>query len=290
MGDVYVFCLYLKANLHLVENGRCVIVLTKKILCRIFDLFELQNCFLCTEKNAADLTLFSLVAPHGINIKNITPFSRFNHTDISFRFGGVFFTMAEIYKYHMFRLPKDAGIQYPVFHPDESVIENLFAENKLVNGKTVILVPAAGTAVGFSKEFWRKLAETLWGKGYIVCTNVAGNESPVAGTVPLSFEIHNGEELLKRAGLFIALRNGICDVFCNADCLKIILYSKYRIFNSSLYDFCSFEKMGIGRNIIEIQESIEREEELLDVVLGHVPAVLQEGTIYDTRQSDLRPK
>jgi hypothetical protein len=267
MGDVYVFCLYLKANLHLVENGRCVIVLTKKILCRIFDLFELTNYYLCTEKNAANLTLFSLVAPHEINIKNITPFPRFNHTDISFRLAGVFFTMAEMYKYQMFRLPDDAGIQYPVFHPEKNVVENLFSKNRLVNGKTAILAPVAGTVVGFSKEFWEKLARALQEKGYIVCTNVAGNEIPVAGTVPLSFEIHNGEELLKRAGLFIALRSGICDIFCNAGCLKIILYPKYRIFNSSLYDFSSFEKMGIGRNIIEIQEFIENEEKLLNSIM-----------------------
>jgi hypothetical protein len=272
IGDVYVFCMYIKANYNMIQNGNFVIALNKKALCTIFKLFDLKNCLLITGNQAKTLTLLSLASPSGTRIRNITPFPRFNHTDISFRFGGIFLTMAEIYKYQMFKLPETAPFCYPQLKPENHTIEQFFAENRLTPGKTAILSPFAKTIAGFSDGFWQKLAVELYRKGFVVCTNAMGSEKPIEGTKGVSFDFYSAEEVLKRSGLFIAIRSGLCDVVCNADCKKIILYPVYRIFNSSMYDFCSFEKMGIGRNIVEIQESHENEDILLERVLNHINA------------------
>ena len=238
IGDVYVFCLYIKANYDKIAGGNFVVTVTKKALCKIFDLFELKNFFLVSEINAKHLTHFSLAAPDALNIRNITPFPRYNFTDLSFRFGGIFLNMADMYKYQMFHLPETASIEYPVLKPDHNEVEKLFTRTGLIPGRTVILSPEASTSIGYSDDFWRKLARELKFWGFSVCSNTMEKEDAVGGSVPVFFSFQNSEAVLNRAGLFIALRSGLCDVVCNAGCKKIILYPEYRLFNSSLYDFC----------------------------------------------------
>jgi hypothetical protein len=270
MGDVYVFCLYIKANYDKIAEGKFVVTINNRVLCKIFELFELKNFFLVSELNAKYLTHFSLAAPDTLSIRNITPFPRFNFTDLSFRFGGIFLNMADMYKYQMFNLPETATIEYPVLKPDHDEVAKLFANNALVPGKTVILSHEAKTCIGYSDGFWQKLARELKLRGFVVCTNTAEKKNAINGTVPIFFSFQNSEAVLNRAGLFIALRSGLCDVVCNTDCRKIILYTEYRIFHSLLYDFCSLEKMGIGKNYIEIIGPLDNEERLLDKILEEI--------------------
>ncbi|GHV21919.1 hypothetical protein FACS189494_07990 [Spirochaetia bacterium] len=270
IGDVYVFCMLLKANYSTINNGNFVITVNHKALVKIFKLFDLENFILITEKQAYELTVFSFLVPQSLRIRNITPFPRFNFTDISFRFGGVILNMLEMYKYQMFKLPENAEIQHPKLKPDNETIKKIFSENKLITGKTVVLSPSSRTTIGFSDTFWRQLGRALQGRGFIVCTNVVGTEQPILGTIPISFSFQDSEGVLKKAGLFIGIRSGFCDVICNAECKKIILYPTYRLFNSSLYDFCSFERMGIGQNIIELQGEIENEDKLLQKILENI--------------------
>jgi hypothetical protein len=270
IGDVYVFCLYIKANYDKIAEGNFVIVFNNKVLCKIFNLFELKNFFFISKINAKHLTHFSLVAPDILNVRNITPFPRYNFTDLSFRFGGVFLNMAEMYKYQMFNLPETASIEYPVLKPDRGEVEEIFTFNGLIDGKTVILSPIAKTCIGYSDAFWKNLAQELKFRGFVVCTNTIEKKDVIEGTIPIFFSFQNSEAVLNRAGLFIALRSGLCDVVCNTECKKIILYPEYRIFNSSLYDFCSLEKMGIGKNYIEIVEPPDNEKKLLCRVLENI--------------------
>ncbi|MDR0600666.1 MAG: hypothetical protein LBG84_11435 [Treponema sp.] len=267
IGDVYVFCLYVKANYHAIENGNFVITIVNDAQRAVFEIFGLSNYYPLNERGAKNLTILLMSASRGIKGRNITPFPRFNHADLSFRFGGRFLTMAEMYKYQFFKLPREAPIQYPVFKADKTRVDRLFLEGKLIEGKTAVISPYAKTLENYSGAFWETLARKLKDRGFTVCTNVAGKETPVRGTVPVSFALADGEEVLKRAGLFIALRSGLCDVLCRAGCEKIILYPDYRMFNSSMYDFCSFEKMGIGRSITEIVEPLDNEDRLLERIL-----------------------
>ena len=64
-------------------------------------------------------------------------------------------------------------------------------------------------------------------RGYQIFTNVAGEETPLEGTAPISPQICEMRSVVEQAGTFIGIRSGICDVIRTADCRKIALYPDY---------------------------------------------------------------
>lgn len=146
----------------------------------------------------------------------------------------------------------------------------MFEQNNLEKGNTIILSPYANTVVGYSVDFWIQLSEKLSEKGYCICTNCGANEKEIPGTKRFSFGFEIAQKVLDYAGFFIAVRNGFCDIVCNSDAKKIIIYPIYNLFNSDVYEFCSLKKMGIGKNYIELQWRYEKYEELGNIVLKYL--------------------
>lgn len=119
---------------------------------------------------------------------------------------------------------------------------------------SVILAPYANSVDLLDFEFWENLSIRLLDKGYKVFTNVSkDSEKAILGTDPIMFHIEIAQLILKEAGYFVGLRSGFCDVVCNAECKKIILYPNTVFDIGDVYDTSSFEKMGIGKNMYEIK-------------------------------------
>ena len=75
---------------------------------------------------------------------------------------------------------------------------------------------------------WEQIAKIYIQKGYRCFTNVAEEgEKPISGTVGISPQIAELQSIVEKAGTFIGIRSGICDVLKYAECRKIALYPDY---------------------------------------------------------------
>lgn len=94
-------------------------------------------------------------------------------------------------------------------------------------GKSVILSPYAKSVTSLRQGVWDQIVDYYKAKGYACYTNVAGDERPLSGTQPISPAISEIQSAVERAGTFIGIRSGLCDVLREASCRKIALYPDY---------------------------------------------------------------
>lgn len=144
-----------------------------------------------------------------------------------------------------------------------------YAEEKgIIKGKTVILSPYANTVSIIPSEIWEKIAEYFIEKGYKVFTNSSSPEEPVIdGTEPICAPFAYMRQVIEYAGVFIAVRSGLCDIIAAADAVKVILYPKGRLFGAcSTYDYFSLNKMGLCDDAVEVEYGDENLEFYMDII------------------------
>jgi len=174
-----------------------------------------------------------------------------------------------MFKYAVFRMEKDDNIESLGMGmsdgTDRDSIENFFKKEGLVLGKTAVLSPYANTISNLPIEVWGEIAKILREKGYTVCTNSASDgESAIKGTKSIFIPFPIAVPVLERAGLFIAMRSGLCDIVASARCKKIIFYPKGYIFGScSTYDYFSLNTMKLCDDAVELEFEAGEYGELL---------------------------
>ena len=161
----------------------------------------------------------------------------------------------ELFRTFVFNLPDDALPERPVLKDAGDELDHIFEKYRLTEGKTVLLSPYANTLADLPDDFWVLLAKSLMEMGYRVCTNSSGEMEPaVKGTVPVFFPLNIAPQFVERAGYFIGVRSGFCDVISAAEARKIILYDREnRFFNSSAYAYFSLNHMGLCHDAVEIE-------------------------------------
>ncbi len=272
IGDVYVFCMHLSANLEFRHSKDIVLTVIGNSSKRVAKIFDIPNVINLSDSESEKLTHLSRLMGEKLNIWPITPFPSHLHTDMySHYLYGKKINMSEAYQYVMFSISKK-NIKYPVVKSEITDIENFFKEKGLQKGKTLIISPYANTILGYKIEFWMNISEKMKKKGFFVCTNCSGREKEIPGTVKLNFSLEMAEEVIDYAGYFLGLRSGFCDIICNSIAPKFIIYPDYKIFNSNVYEFCSFSKMKIGKNIKEFcwgyQNLGALESKICEAILG----------------------
>ena len=98
--------------------------------------------------------------------------------------------------------------------------------------------------------FWEQKALEYIKQGYSVYTNIVGDEQVVHGTLPLTVPINQMKAVVEHAGVFIGIRNGLCDVLNTANCRKIVVIPDcyYSTTPHKVEDFFTlpgWEKIGI---------------------------------------------
>lgn len=160
----------------------------------------------------------------------------------------------------------------PLFSPNSNRIAECFAQNKLVDGKTVVLSPYAGSFTSsLPLDFWENIAARLTDNGYSVCTNSAGeHEPPLKGTAPVFFAFDDSVAFMERAGGFIGIRSGLCDIISSAQCIKVILYEPAIAFRGM---FFSINKMGLCDDAREYSYEGVNNVQLIQEIMGNFPNV-----------------
>lgn len=124
----------------------------------------------------------------------------------------------ELYRIGVFGLRGD----HKPYAPERLAVYKKLEE--IPAGNAVILAPYAKSVVNLPVEFWDFVIKSWREKGYRIYTNVAGEEKELSGTLRLEVRLSELQSVVERAGIFIGLRSGLCDVLKSAACRKIAIY------------------------------------------------------------------
>lgn len=94
-------------------------------------------------------------------------------------------------------------------------------------GKAVILSPYAKSVTAIDHKVWEEAVNYYTGAGYKCYTNVIGDEKPLDGTEAISPSLLEIRSVVERAGTFVGIRSGLCDILREAKAKKIALYPDY---------------------------------------------------------------
>ncbi len=94
-------------------------------------------------------------------------------------------------------------------------------------GKAVILSPYAKSVTAIDHKVWEEAVNYYTGAGYKCYTNVIGDEKPLDGTEAISPSLLEIRSVVERAGTFVGIRSGLCDILREAKAKKIALYPNY---------------------------------------------------------------
>lgn len=127
-------------------------------------------------------------------------------------------TLEELYRCGVFGLQENSVPYKPNY------LEPYPQSDRIPRGRSVILSPYAKSVTNISGSYWRQVIAYFRNQGYELYTNVAGDEEPLEGTLRLAVPLSQIQSVVERAGVFVGLRSGLCDVLKWADCKKIALY------------------------------------------------------------------
>ena len=256
-GDIYLIGTFWKQYVEKKHLEDYIFLVISKACEKVAQLFEIKNVEVFEKKaESCYLIQYYMLCPEKVNLKILNDSWAQIHTNPLewFRgYKGLEFT--ELFRRFVFELPDTAKPEHPVFKNVDQELEPLFREYRLEPGNTVVLSPYSNTLEDLPREFWNALARRLKQAGFKVCTNSSGDTEPAAeGTIPVFFPLNIAPQWIEKAGYFIGVRSGFCDVISGAKAKKIILYgSQDRFFNGSAYEYFNLKDMGLCEDAIEIQ-------------------------------------
>lgn len=268
-GDIYLTGLYLKDRMRYDNVTDCVVVVASEGSRKLMELFDLKDVikkiYVLRGRPECNKLLY-YVRNMGFTAANAGLISN---------------------DYGVMRLERMSGVkgidfntlfQKAVFF---SEIKRIYADMRVENsdeifdtegirkGKTVLLAPYAATAVRMQDEIWTDIARFLTIRGYDVMTNVSGSaEEPVEGTRGISIPYSKIVDFLDKAGGFIGIRSGLCDIISGSSAEKVVLYPPGVTFHySTCLNYFSLRKMyDIKNGLMEIEAGEDKNSVIRQVL------------------------
>lgn len=190
---------------------------------------------------------------------HIAKFGTFGYTEnlwmTWFLMGYKNLSQTDFYQYYGYGLPDTVKMVLPEFSDDEDRINRIFEKNHLIPGKTVLIAPYSTGLGSITPDFWDTIVKELDYYGYTVCTNCFGDERPLEGTTPLSLSYKDSVPFLNKAGVFMGIRSGLCDIISSSTCKKIIIHTKYAQHwpDGNSLPYTGLNNMGICKDAIEYE-------------------------------------
>ena len=130
--------------------------------------------------------------------------------------------LEQIYCCGVYGLPADTIPAKP------NVRGHVYKDIELIpKGKSVIFSPYAKSVTAIDSKVWKDAVTYYSEAGYKCYTNVIGDEVPLEETEPISPSLLEMCSVVERAGTFIGIRSGLCDILREAKAKKIALYPDY---------------------------------------------------------------
>lgn len=99
--------------------------------------------------------------------------------------------------------------------------------DSIPSGRSVIFSPYAKSVVAIDSKVWSSAVQYYVAAGYKCFTNVVGDELPLEGTEAISPSLLEMKSVIERAGTFVGIRSGLCDIIRETKAKKIALYPDY---------------------------------------------------------------
>ncbi len=272
-GDIYLIGTFWRQYLERNHIEDYVFLVITKACEKVTRLFGIKNVIVFKKKmECACLIQYHMLCPQKVNITLLNDSWYQIHTNPLewFRgYKGLEFT--ELFRRFVFELPDGTKPEHPLFPNVDSKLDAIFQEKHLQAGNTVVLSPFSNTLADLPNGFWVGVAKRLQQQGFTVCTNSGGEAEPaVEGTAAVFCSLEIAPQFVERAGYFVGVRSGFCDIVSGSKAKKVILYdARNRFFNSSAYEYFSLRTMGLCKDAIEIQFE-QADEQLQDEVVSRL--------------------
>ncbi len=271
-GDIYLIGTFWEAYCEHNNIDNYIFIVISKACEKTAMLFGIKNIVvLKKQKEAAQLIRAHMLWPDDISMKLLNDCWGQIHTNQIewFRgFKGLNFT--ELFRRYVFDFTENIRPQHPKYLDVESELVKIFEKNSFLVGKTVVLSPYSNTLFDLPDEFWIHLAKKLTEKGYTVCTNSSSDLEPaIAGTTAVFFPLNIAPQFLNKAGYFIGVRSGFCDIISGSSAKKIILYdAENRFYRGSAYEYFSLNAMELCNDAVEIQFDRDNKNTVIENILN----------------------
>lgn len=121
----------------------------------------------------------------------------------------------------MLRLPKDAIIQYPKINEVKiSSISDFYSNSNRI----VVINPYSSSMDNIDFTLYSQIATSLSNRGYIVYTNIVGNQKIIEGTLPLNCPLEEFYSICNNIPLVISTRSGLIDWSITAKTNFFVIY------------------------------------------------------------------
>lgn len=128
--------------------------------------------------------------------------------------------------------------------------------SNIPEGRSVVFSPYAKSVTAIDPKVWDDAVTYYIGAGYKCYTNVIGDEKPLKGTDAISPSLLEIRSVVERAGTFIGIRSGLCDILREANAKKIALYPDYNYCDTKwkaieMYNIDKFDYNLLATEVIE---------------------------------------
>ena len=245
-GDIYFECAYLPAYVEQHKLKKYAIVVIGNKCERVCRIFAEKKIFVVDQENMDSmLKAWEFLGNDLMHVKPILHWGwRCKHYLYADKHPQI--TFNEMFVYDSFGFDEEPKRVLPQDYSNGKEIDELFETRELIQGRTVVLAPYAGSFISnIPMSFWEKITVQLKAKGYTVCTNCYGDkELPINGTKPIGFSFSQAISFLNKAGGFIALRSGLCDIVSSSSAKQVILYENG--FNATNIRFFGLKNTGLN--------------------------------------------
>jgi hypothetical protein len=271
-GDIYLIGTFWEDYLKSKGITEYVFVVISVACKKVASLFEIKNIeLLKNQKDASYLITYYNLSPESMKLKILNDaWAHINDNSSEWFRGykGLYFT--RLFREWVFELPEGTKPKHPTLKDVAGEIDKIFIENDLIENKTVVLSPYSNTLADLPMSFWNDVCSGLLERGYAVCTNSTGLSEPaIQGSKAIFFPLTVAIQVLNRAGGFIGVRSGFCDVISGSEAKKVILYDAgNRFYNCSAYEYFSLQMMELSDDAVEIQYRNDEVKKCVEAVLS----------------------
>lgn len=230
-GDIYIDCLYLPFFLEENNISKYRIVVSNLGAKKIAALFNYEAELVSEEDAFAILDLARAIGFEKLNILNI-------NVNVKKQRIGKLDRDVDFNTLHQ-RLVFNSDIRRSVPSIRQEDSEVYFEKNGLKKGRTALISPYTGTFGCISEEICIKMVEMLKDMGYTICTNTAPGEEAIPGTLGLFIPYSCVIDFVDKAGLFIGMRSGLCDIISSTSARMIVFHNGYHLV------FFGLQSMGL---------------------------------------------